>query len=58
MNEIDEVRLERDLAKAENIRLREENGRLTELLSYANAAVREEYRLRFAQSHPQEEGVK
>lgn len=46
MNEIDDVRCQRDEARAENIRLRRENERLKELLHYAQAAIDGEYELR------------
>lgn len=46
MTEIDEVRCQRDTVRAENIRLRRENERLTELLRYAQAAIDGEYELR------------
>lgn len=46
MTEIDEVRYQRDVARAENIRLRRENERLNELLFYAQAAIDGEYELR------------
>jgi len=46
MTEIDEVRHQRDLAKAENILLRRENARLTELLAAAKLAIEGEYELR------------
>jgi hypothetical protein len=44
--EIDQVRWQRDVARAENARLRAQNERLALLLKYAEAALREEYRLR------------
>jgi hypothetical protein len=47
MNEIDEVRCQRDVAKAENMHLRREVEWLTMLLHYAEEAIMEEYRLRF-----------
>lgn len=46
MTEIDEVRWQRDLARAENERLKRECERLSMLLHYAKAAIREEYELR------------
>jgi len=46
MTEIDEVRCQRDLARAERDRLKVENERLSMLLHYASAAAREEYLLR------------
>lgn len=48
LSEIDRVRWERDVARAENVRLRAQNERLALLLKYADEAVREEYRLRIA----------
>jgi hypothetical protein len=47
MNEIDEVRCQRDEAKVENMRLRAEVERQATLLRYAEEAIMEEYRLRF-----------
>ena len=46
MTEIDEVRCQRDVARADNIRLRRENDRLKELLHYAKLAIKGEYELR------------
>lgn len=46
MSEIDEVRCQRDLARAENARLKRECERLTMLLHYAQLAIRAEYELR------------
>jgi regulator of replication initiation timing len=46
MNEIDEVRSQRDTCRAENIRLKRENERLTELLDAAKLAIEGEYELR------------
>jgi hypothetical protein len=51
LSEIDQVRWERDTAKAENARLRREVDTLRGLLAAADAAVREEYRLRFGLSN-------
>lgn len=48
LSEIDRVRWQRDEARAQNMQLRAENERLALLLKYADAAVREEYRLRIA----------
>lgn len=46
MQEIDEVRMQRDEAKAENVRLRREVARLTTLLFYAEEAIMGEYQAR------------
>ena len=46
MTEIDEVRCQRDTARAENIRLKRENERLAMLLGYARDAIDGEYELR------------
>lgn len=49
LSAIDQVRLERDEAKAECARLRSENERLRMMHEYANAAAREEFQLRLAE---------
>lgn len=46
MTEIDEVRWQRDTARAKLEPLKRENERLRMLLGYAEAAIQEEYRLR------------
>jgi hypothetical protein len=51
LSEIDQVRHQRDIARAENMRLRREVETLRTLLTAAEAAVREEYRLRFGLSN-------
>lgn len=48
MNEIDQVRCERDSYRASNAILRDENKRLVMLLEYAKQAIRGEYLLRVA----------
>jgi regulator of replication initiation timing len=46
LSEIDQVRYQRDTARAENMRLRQENERLRELLKAAKKPIRAEYLLR------------
>ena len=46
LSEIDQVRDQRDTARAENMRLRDDIARLRELLEAAKKAIRAEYLLR------------
>jgi len=56
LSEIDEVRHQRDTARLENMRLRQENEQLRELLEAARAAIRAEYLLRVTGSEIDTEG--
>jgi hypothetical protein len=47
LSEIDEVRYQRDIARAKAEPLERENARLRMLLAYAEEAIMAEYRLRF-----------
>jgi hypothetical protein len=54
MNDIDQVRCERDGFKSSNAILRDENKRLAMLLEYAQQAIRSEYLLRVNNEAEQE----